>query len=426
MKRKLATSVLVLAFFFVSWGTARSAEDQSAQPAEQKPAAPEEKPLAPGWLSLDCCVGLVDNAVANDKAALEKMLGISINGYIDSSYTWSTSHPRDPKDISGRYFDKDYNTVDFNDFHIALDLPEKTFGVGYHVSGDFGRTGELLREATRWNDHFLKQPSAELRESYVTTTIPVGEGLQFKGGLFVTPLGTEIIPAPGNYNDEISRSFAFNLGVPLRHLGGLFTYPVLKTLNVSGGLVTGWDDPHDNNNSPSFLGGVNYTPADAFGLASNIIIGPEQAAPTGRTRTTWSNVATIKPLDPLTVYLEYTLGYEDKAPTEVGNRNSWWHALSGVASWNWTERFNTAVRGEVFIDSQGARTAASGLFFSTSPISNATLGEITMAGTYKFTKMLLGRMEFRADWANQPIFKVGTSSANSSQQTLALQLIYTY
>ena len=74
-----------------------------------------------------------------------------------------------------------------------------------------------------------------MRESYVTTTIPVGEGIQFKGGLFVTPLGTEILLNPGNYNDEITRSFAFNYAIPLRHLGTLFTYPALKTLSVSGG-----------------------------------------------------------------------------------------------------------------------------------------------------------------------------------------------
>ena len=425
MKRRVLRLLLLL-LLCVSAARSYAADVQTPPATEQKPAEPAEKPLGPGWLSLEYCVGPLDNAIANGKSALEKALGIGISGYLDTSYTWSSNHPHNPANISGRYFDKDYNKIEFNDFHLALDLPEKTFGVGYHVSGDFGRTGELLREATLWNSHFLKQPSAELRESYITSTIPVGEGLQFKGGLFVTPLGTEILPAPGNYNDEISRSFAFNLGIPIRHLGGLFTYPVLKTLSVSGGLVTGWDDPHDNNNSPSFLGGVNYTPADAFALASNIIIGPEQRAPTGRTRITWSNVATIKPMDPLRVYLEYTLGHEAQAPTAFGNRNAWWNAVSAVASWNWTERFNTAFRGEVFIDGQGARIFASNQFPSFAPVHNAALGEITLAGTYKFTKMFLGRMEFRQDWANRGIYQRGTSKADSNQTTLALQLIYTY
>ena len=102
------------------------------------------------------------------------------------------------------------------------------------------------------------------------------------------------------------------------------------------------------------------------------------------------------------------------------------HAFAGVASWNWTERFNTAFRGELFLDSQGARTNGSGLFFSNGTIRNAALGEITLAGTYKFTKMLLGRMEFRQDWANHPVFKVSSSKADSHQTTFGLQVIYTF
>ena len=96
-------------------------------------------------MSLDCCVGPLDDAIAKGKGALEKALGIGIAGYLDTGYTWSTSHPGSPANISGRYFDKDYNKIEFNDFHIALDLPEKRFGVGYHVSGDFGRTGFAKR-----------------------------------------------------------------------------------------------------------------------------------------------------------------------------------------------------------------------------------------------------------------------------------------
>ena len=122
----------------------------------------------------------------------------------------------------------------------------------------------------------------KLREAYLNTTIPVGEGIGIKGGLFTTLLGTEILNNPGAYNDNISRSFAFNFGVPLRHLGTLFSYPFHKTVTATLGVVTGWDNPHDNNSAPSGIVGVNLTPSDAFGLASNLLIGPEQRHNTGR------------------------------------------------------------------------------------------------------------------------------------------------
>ena len=70
-------------------------------------SADEDKPLGPGWLSLDSSVGLLDNKIAEGKGALEKALGISIGGFLDSSYTWSSNHPGSPANISGRYFDKD-------------------------------------------------------------------------------------------------------------------------------------------------------------------------------------------------------------------------------------------------------------------------------------------------------------------------------
>jgi hypothetical protein len=383
-------------------------------------AADEPKPLEPGWLSLDGSVGLLDRGIAEGKGNIEKALGIGISGFFDTSYTYSSNHPRKSASISGRYFDKDHNKVVFNAFNLTIEKPEKDWGVGFKLVGDFGRTGELLREVTLWGPKLTHEPSAELREAFLTTTIPIGEGLQVKAGKFVTPLGTEILLAPGAYNDNISRSYAFNFAVPLTHLGALFTYPVLKTLSASAGLVTGWDNPADNNNSPSFLGGVNFTPVDAFALASNIIVGKEWLgainAPTfnGGTRVVWSNVATLKPIDPLTMYLEYTMGHEENAATPLGVRDAWWNAFAGILSYGWTDRFTTALRAEYFRDSKGARTG----------VNDADLGEITLTAAYKFTAKLLGRAEIRQDWADQDVFKRGRANADSAQTTFALQAIY--
>ena len=384
-------------------------------------SADEDKPLAPGWLSLDGSVGVADKAIGDAKSVIEKALGVGISGFLDTSYTWSSNHPNSPSNISLRYFDKDHNKIVFNDFHIAVDKPEKDWGVGFHVSGDFGRTGELLREATLWGSAFHKEPSAELREAFMTTTLPVGEGLQLKGGLWVTTLGTEIILNPGAYNDTISRSFLFNLAIPFRHLGVLATYPVHKMLSLNAGLVTGWDDPHDNNKSPSGMWGLTYTPTDRFSLVSSFIYGPEQQHRTGNKRFTMSHVATIKPIEPLTLLVEYTYGNEDNASLG-GTRDATWQGLAGVASYGWTDRFTTALRGEWFNDRDGARIG--GNFLGTH--ANVNVGEMTVSGSYKFTKMLLGRAELRQDWSDERVFQRRASTANKNQTTLAMQLIYTY
>lgn len=417
MKKGLAVLLFILV---TSAAPARIVLAADAPAPEQKPAEPADKPLEPGWLSLDCCIGPLDDAIAGGKETVQKALGINFGGFLDASYTWSSNHPRRPSDISQRYFDKDHNTVVFNAFHLFVEKPEKDWGVGFRISGDFGRAGELLREATLWGKTLHREPSAELREAYLTTTIPVGEGIGVKGGLFVTTLGTEILPNPGAYNDNISRSFLFNWSIPLRHLGVLFNYPFSKMVNANFGVVTGWDNPHDNNHQPSYMGGVTLTPSDTISLATNLIYGAEQRNGSPK-RFAISNVLTIKPIDPLALYIEYTYGHEDNASLG-GTRDGNWQGVSAIASYSWTDRFTTALRGEVFSDRDGARLLGD----LTGTHARALLGEATLTGSYKFTKMLLGRAEFRQDWSDRRMFKRGATGADANQTTLAMQLIYTF
>jgi hypothetical protein len=384
------------------------------QPAR---AAEEEKPLAPGWFSLDCCIGPLDRSIASGKGSIQDALGINFGGYLDTSYTYSTNRPKSPANITGRYFDKDHNKVVFNDFHMFVEKPEKDWGVGFRISGDFGRTGELLREATFWGKSLHREPSAELRESYLTTTIPIGEGIGVKGGLFVTTLGTEILPNPGAYNDNISRSFLFNFAIPLRHLGMLLTYPVHKVFSVNGGVVTGWDNPRDNNRSPSGMFGFSFTPMDEFALVSNFIYGAERTSNNGDQRFVMSHVATIKPFDPLALMVEFSYGNEEDASLG-GTRDAKWYGLAGIASYSWTDRFSTALRGEFFKDRDGARLGGG------VDHADVTVSEITFTGSYKFTKMLLGRLEYRQDWADEKFYRKRASSFDKSQGTFAAQLIY--
>jgi hypothetical protein len=259
-----------------------------------------------------------------------------------------------------------------------------------------------------------------LREAYFTTTIPVGAGLQVKGGLFVTPHGTEVILAPNAYNENISRSFLFNFAIPFRHLGVMLSYPVLEMLTLSGGVVTGWDNPRDNNDQPSFMGGLAITPSAAVSLNVNVMYGPETRS-NGRDRFVWSNVLTLKPIDPLALFLEYTYGHEEKTSLG-GTRDATWQGVAGIASYGWTDRFTTALRGEVFNDRDGARLG--GEPFGNH--ANISVAEVTLTGSYKFTEMFLGRAEIRQDWADERFFKRGGSNADKKQTTLALQLIYTY
>ena len=127
--------------------------------------AQADKPLAPGWLSLDGSVGLIDNKIGGGKSALQDALGINISGFLDTGYTWISNTPKGPANISGRYFDKDHNKIVFNNFNLTLEKPEKDWGAAFKIMGDFGRNGELLREATHWGG-LVKNSEVRRNEGY--------------------------------------------------------------------------------------------------------------------------------------------------------------------------------------------------------------------------------------------------------------------
>ena len=54
--------------------------------------------------------------------------------------------------------------------------------------------------------------------------------------------------------------------------------------------------------------------------------------------------------------------------------------------------------------------------------SAQSLKEFTLTGEYQMTDWLLGRLEFRNDWSNQPFFQKG-NGRSKSQPTALLGMI---
>jgi hypothetical protein len=86
-----------------------------------------------------------------------------------------------------------------------------------------------------------------IEQAYVQFRVPIGNGLDFKFGKFVTLLGYEVIETPANLN--VTRGFLFSLGLPLTHTGILASYKINDNWDIQLGLVNGW-----NNSDSNFLG----------------------------------------------------------------------------------------------------------------------------------------------------------------------------
>jgi hypothetical protein len=200
--------------------------------------------------------------------------GITLSGYVDVSYNYNfnggtadrtldgsryDNNNRFPgrggPNVGGRQFDVDSNDFSVNQVKLALEkaLPEKnTWAAGFRIDLMFGEDAKYIAG----NDDivFGDSGSASLQQAYVNFRIPVGNGLDVKFGKFVTLLGYEVIETPSNIN--VTRSLNFTYAIPLHHTGILFTYPLSDLVELSLGLVNGW-----NNEDSNFLDGSDFSKA---------------------------------------------------------------------------------------------------------------------------------------------------------------------
>ena len=64
-----------------------------------------------------------------------------------------------------------------------------------------------------------KAQDFDLQQAFVSYITPVGSGLRFDAGKFVTNHGYELIDGYDGYNDNATRSFSFGYGIPFTHTG---------------------------------------------------------------------------------------------------------------------------------------------------------------------------------------------------------------
>jgi hypothetical protein len=354
--------------------------------------------------------------------------------YIENSYVLNLGHTGRHDVNELRYYDFDAGyTFNIAEFSLKKD-PSERYPFGYGLVLTAGLDSQknhaigILRDDND-NFPFRNTPKFDLQEAYVSGRIPVGNGLVVKGGKFVTLLGYEVIEAPNNLN--FSRSFLFELAVPLTHVGALVTYPVTDWLSLTAGPVVGWDIADDNNGTMSWTGQIATTPVKDLTANLNWISGKEYSFDglgqlrNGGVRTVLDLVVTYTGIKNLTLGANLDYGWEkDEGFLEsLGTRSdfdSTWWGYAGYVAYDWTEKLRTAVRAEFFTDPTGSRTGAG---------QKVDLWETTATLQYKIWKGLMGRLEFRHDQADEKVFKVripGLVPTGRTQDTLTLALDYLF
>ena len=361
------------------------------------------------------------------KSYLEEVM---LFAYIENSYVWNLGNASrgGTNDLRFYDFDKGY-TFNVAEFSLKKDPSERyPFGYGVVLTAGIDSQKNHALGIFRGDDDqfaFRNTTPFDLQEAYASYKIPVGSGLTIKAGKWVTLLGYEVIEAPNNLN--FSRGYLFTLSTPLTHVGALATYAPLDWLSITAGTVVGWDVARDNNSAMSFTGQFAFSMVKDLALTFNWITGPEQNDNDTHPRTVLDFVAAYTGIKKLTLAANMDFGWEVKEPSLVATRSQsttgTWQAYAGYVAYDWTEALRTAVRGEIFHDTDGIRTQKVG------PGNSLTLYSITATVQYKIWRGLMGRLEYRHDQASHKVFAAtggGTTPTSHALDTISIALDYLF
>jgi hypothetical protein len=356
------------------------------------------------------------DSVASTKAAAAAALpkwfdDLAVNAFVSTAYEYNGNRP-----TTGA---TSYRVFDFNDNSFNLDVAELVVQIAASKPNDAGfrvdfDAGNSIPQITKTQDQTAAQ--FDLKQAFASYIAPIGSGLRFDVGKFVTHLGYEVIEGYDGYNDNYSRSILFGYAIPFTHTGVKASYAFSSKVAGMVEVVNGCDLLRDNNRSKSVGAQLSLTPVAPLSVLLNWIGGPELPNNNHSNRNVFDLVAILKPTSTLTLGVNGDYGKEDGTSLVNPGSDATWKGIAGYAAVALTNKFSVALRGETFHDEDGVRLGTG---------TRAVLSEGTFTPSYKFTDHVLLRGEARYDKANQPILsKRGTLA--DKQATVAANVIFVY
>ncbi len=412
-------------------------------------------------------VSLASAARADEKMnAVQTVLSnTTLSGYVDTAVTWRPGTDSGPNTIFPnipQYSFAKNDGFSLNAVDIALDKPEdeSPWAAGYHVEMMFGPDSVPLGNAAIAGVPIGSIGGGvglnSIRQAYVTLRTPVGNGIDWKVGVFDTIIGYESSSDPVNPN--YTRSYGYSIE-PTTHTGVLATYKVNDMLAISAGIANTWNadtisvaggsarfginNTAQSESQKTYMGSVAFTAPDSAGWAKGatltvgVVNGINSAdnSATGIPSMTslYAGMTLPTPVTALKVgaafdFLElHNANNNGVAGSGGASDDSTW--VAGLySSFQATDKLSLNMRAE-YLQSHG-----SGLYDNGVAPSNAAY-EFTATAQYNLWANVISRVEFRWDHAEHGKFfgyQSGTygggtgSPAKDEDFMLALNLIYQF
>lgn len=375
---------------------------------------------------------------AQQHPVMTALSSTTISGYVSTSAIWLFGKDVPDPALYGRSFDGSSKQNGFNldvvDLTLERPLTEGNWSAGYKVSLWMGPDANTLATTSSG----VTTSDFALRDAYVSLRAPIGNGLDFKFGVWDTLVGYETADSPNDPN--FSRSFAFYME-PIVHTGVLATYQVNNVLSFSGGVAERGDGISTINSRTgmrgvlSYLGGVALTAPDSMGFLKGATLygGVVDGGRTGL--STAAAGGSTSPSDTVNYYVgatvptpltSLTMGacYDYRANGVFDK--SYENAVGLYASYQFTPKLKFNARGEYATGSNGSPIAAGAWGVPYNPTTgNVRLLGVTGTLDYSLWANAITRLECRWDHSltGEPLFVDGTYRNAIS---LAVNVIYKF
>jgi len=381
------------------------------------------------WTLGLAAVGVVSlsSAVKAEETASTVLTAVSsttLSGYVDTSIQWNLgtgNFNNPPYSFGGSEKSDGFN---LNVVQLTLDKPldESEWASGYHVDLWAGPDANALATQAGGSGRDFA-----IRQAYIALRTPLGNGIEWKIGVFDTIIGYESVASPANPN--FTRSYGQTIE-PQTHTGVLASYRVNDVLSLAAGIantigptINGRAHPVGGNGGnqaesyKTYMGSIAITAPDSWGfLAGSTMYGGVVNGFSSSyfdNQTSWYAGATFA--TPVTgLRTGFAFDYLDIHNQSFGpdNSHSAWSAAV-YASYQMTEKLSLHARGE-YLDDQAA------FFYSEfGPLADPgfKVWAFTATAQYDLWKNVLSRLEFRWDHSDSgQLFGSGTSFGNPNRK----------
>jgi hypothetical protein len=396
-------------------------------------------------------LGSIAQAEEAQHAVATALSSTTLSGYVDTSAVWKFGTGNES--MPGRSYDgtskQDGFNLDVVKLTLEKPLDEGQWAAGYKADVLAGPDANSFRTITG-----ASSEDFGIEQAYVNLRAPVGNGLDFKMGVFDTIVGYETFDSYKNPN--FSRSYGYNIE-PVQHTGVLASYQVAEWLGFQAGVANTINSPINARaerigttkaeSEKTYMGGITLTAPESMGflkgatLYGAIINGlngnndnndnPSKGL-TAYDMTHYYVGATIPtPLTGLSVGAAYDYRANGSYNPASPAASSYANATALYLSYQATEKLKLNNRVEY-------ATGTKGTFFSNDPTSSNYINDArhndevvadTFTVDYSLWANVVTRAEFRVDHYldGQPgAYGLTGNGLDNNALSLALNVIYKF